>query len=245
MFVRYLGERPPVHVSAPDVNVSPIHYPERGMQSSSGKSCHINKMNFCIWTLWDRETGGESCGNAPSGQGASDRHWGKAGRRTGSPYVNTFTVLWPSSWRLAHMMKVVGPSWWRCWMGLRCENEPSSVNQNTHWNSSPLKTSLRTENGWIAGSYNSSFGKVTVAYQIAFMKWKCDSLSLCAAKVFSSAELVRLLAIFSFIPRELRPSSLWNNSWPWGGGEGCSALLSLSSASRCPLKRPMPIAFAL
>lgn len=27
----YLGERPPVHVSAPDVNVRPIHYPEWGM----------------------------------------------------------------------------------------------------------------------------------------------------------------------------------------------------------------------
>lgn len=46
---RYLGQWPPVHVSAPDINVLPIHYPEWGTESSSCKGCHINKVNLRIW----------------------------------------------------------------------------------------------------------------------------------------------------------------------------------------------------
>ena len=53
----YLGEWPPVHVSAPDVNVLPIHNHKRGMESSSGESCHIHEMNHCIRMGWETERG--------------------------------------------------------------------------------------------------------------------------------------------------------------------------------------------
>lgn len=46
--LRYLGERPPVHVGAPYVNVPAIHYPEWRMEPSSGQGCHVNEMNVCI-----------------------------------------------------------------------------------------------------------------------------------------------------------------------------------------------------
>lgn len=89
----YLGEWPPTHIRAADVNVRPIHDPEWGMQSSAGKACHINKMNLCVWTNRDTQAqwgGGVEnsdrkrqrfCGKLPTGLGLSGRHVGKAGRR--------------------------------------------------------------------------------------------------------------------------------------------------------------------
>lgn len=55
-------------------------------------------------------------------------------------------------------------------------------------------------------------------FDIAFnLKENSGRDSLSAAKVFSSAELVRLLAIFNLTPRDFRLRSCWNKSRPWGG----------------------------
>lgn len=45
----YLGQWPPVHFSASNVNVRPIHYPEWGVEASFGESCHIDKTNLGIY----------------------------------------------------------------------------------------------------------------------------------------------------------------------------------------------------
>lgn len=116
----YLGEWPPTHIRAADVNVRPIHDPEWGMQSSAGKGCHINKMNLCVWTNRDTQAqwgGGVEnsdrkrqrfCGKLPTGLGLSGRHVGKAGRRPErqrlwrrKPHVYIFILFWPSVGTLA------------------------------------------------------------------------------------------------------------------------------------------------
>lgn len=96
-------------------------------------------------------------------------------------------------------------------------DEPNSLNLSSHCTREILGLFICQKDFIVTGHVKRIkpsfffYSSISSIYMI-----QSDSNSPWSAKVFSSAELVRLLAIFSLTPWDFRLSSLWNRSWPWG-----------------------------